>query len=153
MLFTQTDLTPVDFKAVFEQSACRQLLLDTSLTIVAATDAYLKVTMTTREAIIGRYLFEVFPDNPDWGHADGVPRVRQSLFKVMKSRMPYEMPIDRYDIPQPASEGGGFEERHWRVNIWPILDADRLVEWIVCQVEDVTSQVLAQRTPTAARGP
>lgn len=153
MQFTQTDLSPVDFRAVFEQSAYRQLLLDTSLTIVAVTDSYLKVTMTTREAIVGRYLFEVFPDNPDFSHADGVSQLRQSLFKVMKTRQPHEMALQRYDIPRDPAEGGGFEERHWRPSNWPILGADGLVEWIVHQAEDVTDQVLAQKARNAARGP
>jgi PAS domain-containing protein len=150
MSFHPSELSPVDFKAVFEQSANRQLLLDTSLTIVAVTDSYLKATMTGREAIMGRYLFEVFPDNPDFSHADGVAQLRQSLFKVMKGRAPHEMAIQRYDIPRPASQGGGFEERHWRPCNWPILDADGLVEWIVHQVEDVTQMVLAQKARLAS---
>jgi len=36
-----------------------------SLQIVAVSNTYLKATMTRREEIIGRGLFEVFPDNPD----------------------------------------------------------------------------------------
>lgn len=150
MPFNQTDLSQVDFRAVFEQSASRQLLLDTSLTIVAVTDSYLEVTMTKREAIVGRYLFEVFPDNPDFGHADGVTQLRQSLFKVIKGRAPHEMAIQRYDIPRPQDQGGGFEERYWQPRNWPILGADGLVEWIVHQAEDVTDLVLAQKARNAA---
>jgi PAS domain-containing protein len=147
MHLIQTELSPIDFRAVFEQSVYPELLLDTSLTIVAATDAYLKATLTARPAIIGRYLFEVFPDNPDWGHADGVSQVRQALFKVIKTRAPSMIPPLRYDIRKP---GGGFEERHWRSWNWPILGADGLVEWILHQTEDVTSQ--AQKEHNAARG-
>ena len=40
-------------------------------TILAVTDAYLRATMTVREAILGRGLFEVFPDNPDDPAASG----------------------------------------------------------------------------------
>ncbi len=152
MAFHAPELSSVDFKAVFEQSVCHQLLLDTSLTIVAASDPYLKITMTRREAIVGRYLFEVFPDNPDFSHADGVAQLRQSLFKVMKTRLPHDMAIQRYDIPRPHAEGGGFEERYWRPRNWPILGTDGLVEWIVHQVEDVTGQVLAQKVRNIARG-
>jgi hypothetical protein len=42
------------------------------LTIVAVSDAYLKATMTKREEVLGRGLFEVFPDNPDDPTATGV---------------------------------------------------------------------------------
>lgn len=34
-------------------------------TIVAANESRLRATLTRREDIIGRGLFEVFPDNPD----------------------------------------------------------------------------------------
>jgi PAS domain-containing protein len=149
MSFHPSDLAPVDFRAVFEQSASLQLLLDTSLTIVAVTDSYLAATLTRREAIIGRYLFEVFPDNPDFSHADGVTHLRQSLFKVMKTRAPHEMAIQRYDIPSPQ---GGFEERYWQPRNWPILGADGLVEWIVHQAEDVTDQMRAQKARNVAGG-
>ena len=144
MPLTRTDFEPVDFKAVFEQSASRQLLLDTSLLIVAVTDSYLAATMTTRAAIIGHYLFEVFPDNPDWSHAHGVSMVHQSLLRVIQTRMAEEMPIQRYDIRKPLIEGGEFEERHWRPRNAPILGPDGLVNWVVHQVEDVTELVLAR---------
>ena len=55
---------------MFEQSPALCLLLDTRFFIVAATDAYLAATMTVREHIVGRSLFDVFPDNPD-GKASG----------------------------------------------------------------------------------
>jgi hypothetical protein len=41
------------------------LVLDPGLTIVGVTQAYLDATMTQRELIVGRGLFDVFPDNPD----------------------------------------------------------------------------------------
>jgi len=65
MPLNQADLEAVDFRAVFEKSIALQLLLDPSFIIVAVTDAYAKATMTEREQIVGRHLFEVFPDNPD----------------------------------------------------------------------------------------
>jgi len=38
-------------------------VLDPTLTIVAASNAYLQATNTQRDAIVGRNLFEVFPEN------------------------------------------------------------------------------------------
>lgn len=54
-----------DFQALFESAPGLYLVLTPALTIVAVSDAYLKATMTKREEILGRRLFEVFPDNPD----------------------------------------------------------------------------------------
>ena len=144
MPLTRAEVAAADFRAVFEQSACLQLLLDTSFIIVAVTDAYAKATMTVRENIVGHHLFEVFPDNPDYSHADGVSNLRGSLLRVVQTRVLDEMPIQKYDIPRPAETGGGFEERYWRPRNWPILDADGFVELIVHQVEDVTELVRAK---------
>ncbi|HEU4608058.1 MAG TPA: hypothetical protein VFS31_08115, partial [Chitinophagaceae bacterium] len=41
-------------------------------TIVGVTDAYLRATITKREEILGKGLFEVFPDNPQIPDATGV---------------------------------------------------------------------------------
>ena len=43
-------------------SAC--LLLSPTLVIEAASDAYLAATFTQRAQLVGRLLFDVFPDNP-----------------------------------------------------------------------------------------
>jgi PAS domain-containing protein len=54
-----------DFRTLFEAAPGLFLVLDPELRIVAASDAYLDATMTQREEIIGRGIFDVFPDNPE----------------------------------------------------------------------------------------
>ncbi|HVX56230.1 MAG TPA: PAS domain-containing protein, partial [Candidatus Saccharimonadales bacterium] len=87
-----------DFRNVFEQSPDLNLIVDARFTIVAATDAYCAATMVSREDILGRALFEVFPDNPDDSAADGVTNLRTSLLNVIKFRIPDRMPEQKYDI-------------------------------------------------------
>lgn len=127
-----------DFRAFFERGPGLFLVLEPDLTIVGVSDAYLAATMTEREAILGRHLFEVFPDNPDDESADGVANLRASLQRVLSLRQPDVMAIQKYDIRRPESEGGGFEERHWSPLNSPILDDAGNVRWIVHRVEDVT---------------
>lgn len=62
----------VDYHVLFEAAPCPFLVLSPELFIVAVNHAYLKATMTTREVIVGRHLFEVFPDNQDDSEANGV---------------------------------------------------------------------------------
>jgi hypothetical protein len=50
-----------DFKTLFESTPGLYLVLTPDLIIVAASNAYLHATMTRRDAILGRHLFEVFP--------------------------------------------------------------------------------------------
>jgi len=130
-----------DFQVLFESAPGLYLVLTPALTIVAVSDAYLKATMTKREEILGRGLFEVFPDNPDDPAATGVRNLRVSLDRVLTHRVPDTMAVQKYDIRRPESEGGGFEERYWSPVNSPVLGADGKVAYIIHRVEDVTEFV------------
>src|SRR5207302_9083480 len=105
--------TDPDFKTLFESAPGLYLVLTPELRIVAVSDAYLRATMTKRDDILGRDLFEVFPDNPDDPGATGTRNLRASLRRVIANRTEDVMPIQKYDVRRPASEGGSFEERYW----------------------------------------
>jgi signal transduction histidine kinase/ActR/RegA family two-component response regulator len=135
-------VTPaVDFRSLFEQAPGLYLVLDQELVIVAASDAYLAATMTRREEILGRGLFEVFPDNPDDPEATGVGNLRASLDRVRRNRAADTMSLQKYDIRRPESEGGGFEVRYWSPHNSPVLDAEGNLACIIHRVEDVTELV------------
>src|SRR3954462_4393687 len=101
-----------DFRALFEAVPTPFLVLrpDERFTIVAVSDSYLRATLTTREGLVGRGLFDAFPDNPGDPDATGVRNLPASLVRVLATRAPDRMPFQKYDIVKP---GGGFEERHW----------------------------------------
>jgi PAS domain-containing protein len=132
---------PVDFAAIFERTPGNYLILDPHLKIVAVNQAYARATLTKAPEIIGRALFEVFPDNPADSNADGISNLRASLLKVLKTRAPDKMAIQKYDIPIPAGQGAGFEERYWSPVNTPVLGADGYVRWIIHCVEDVTEMM------------
>ena len=135
----------LDFRRLFESSPGCYLVLDPDLNIVGVSDAYLRATMTRREDIVGRPLFEVFPDNPDDPGADGVSNLRASLGRVLAHRRPDAMAIQKYDIRRPESEGGGFEERHWKPENLPVFSDGGEVVYILHHVEDVTEMVRLTR--------
>ena len=135
----------LDFRALFEGAPGSFLVLLPELTISAASDAYLRATMTRREDIVGRALFEMFPDNPGRPDARGVANLRASLQRVLRDREPDAMAGQRYDIRRPEADGGGFEERYWNLSNTPILDAEGEVAWIIHRAEDVTPVVRQQR--------
>jgi signal transduction histidine kinase len=107
-------------------------------TIVAVSDAYARVTMNVREHMLGRRLFEVFPDNPDDPAATGVRNLSASLQHVIHFHEPHKMAIQKYDIPYP--DGHGFEERYWSPLNTPVLQNGNLI-YIIHQVNDVTDKV------------
>ena len=75
----QTPPPVPDFRTLFESVPGYYLALLPDFTIIAVTDAYLKATMTTRENILDRGLFDVFPDNPQDPNTTGVNNLRASL--------------------------------------------------------------------------
>src|SRR5579863_7883870 len=94
-----------DFRSLFESVPSLCLVLAPDLTIVAVSDAYLRATMTRRDDIIGRGIFEIFPDNPDDPAATGVRNLRASLQRVLQGKTSDTMAVQKYDIRKPESEG------------------------------------------------
>ena len=130
-----------NFQRLFESSPGLFLVLTPDLHILAVTDAYLKATMTTREGIVGRYLFEVFPDNPQDPAATGTGNLRASLERALAGRCADVMAVQKYDVRRPAADGGGFEVRYWSPVNTPLLGPDHVVVYIIHRVEDVTEFV------------
>jgi len=137
--------SPPDFRALFESAPGLYLVLDPDLVIVAASDAYLKATRTERADVVGRGVFDVFPDNPDDPATEGVRNLRASLARVLRDRVGDAMSVQKYDIQRPDSEGGGFEERFWSPYNAPVLGPDGSVTYVIHQVQDVTDLVLLRR--------
>ncbi len=136
----------LQFRALFESLPGLYLVLTPDLTIVAASDAYLKATMTKREEILGRGLFEVFPDNPCDPAASGVSNLRTSLDRVRQTATTDTMAIQKYDVRR---QDGVFVERYWSPVNSPILGADRQLEYIIHRVEDVTEFVRQKKNASS----
>ncbi len=131
-------MSGVDYQKLFESAPVPAVLLDRDLSVVAANDAYLRATLTTRETLVGRNLFAALPPEPAQGQAQAV--VRRLMERVLAERAPQRLEVLRYDVPRPAEEGGGYERRYWNAAFLPILDAGGEVEKIHCVVEDVTDR-------------
>lgn len=136
------------FRLLFESAPGLYLVLAPErFRIVAASNAYLQATMVTREQIVGRAIFDVFPDDPEDEGGSGVAALDASLRRVRQTRVPDVMAVQRYPIRRPD---GGFELRYWSPINSPVLDPDGRVMFIIHRVEDVTAYVLEHRPPGAA---
>jgi PAS domain S-box-containing protein len=138
-----------DFRLLFDATPIPLLVLTPDFTMVAANEARLSATMTTREQILGHHLFDVFPDNPEDATATGTTNLRASLDRVLRTREADAMPIQKYDIPKRGPAESGFEVRYWKPVNAPVLDAAGEVVYIIHCVEDVTEQVLKQHAAEA----
>ncbi|WP_328778022.1 SpoIIE family protein phosphatase [Streptomyces canus] len=132
----------IDYKALFAVTPSPCMVLGPDLVLADVNKAACRVTGRTREDLIGRYLFDAFPDNPADPDADGVRNLHASLHWVLRSKEPDTMAPMKYDIPV-ADRPGVFEERWWSAINTPVLGPDGQVEWIIHRGEDVTSFILS----------
>ncbi|GAB7046285.1 ATP-binding protein [Catenuloplanes indicus] len=133
----------IDFESLFGALPALFLVLDPQFRIIAVNDAYLAATLTQRAKILGRYIFDAFPDNPGDPEATGVANLRASLERAARTLRPDSMAVQKYDVADP--DGNGFVERYWSPRNVPITDAHGRLAYIVHQVEDVTEFVQLQR--------
>jgi PAS domain S-box-containing protein len=134
-------------QGLFESLPALFVILTPELNIVSVSEAYLKATLTRREDLLGRGLFEVFPDNPADLAANGVSNLRASLDRVCETGVPDTMAIQRYDI---RGRDGTFEERYWSPINSPVLGTDGRIEYLIHRVEDVTEFVRKKSQPASS---
>lgn len=129
---------PSDYINILRSAPDLYLVLTPDLNIFDVSDAYLKATMVERKHIVGRNIFDVFPDNPQETDATGVSNLSASLQRVLQEKIPDAMAVQKYPIRRPREAGGGFEERYWSPLNTPVLNEKHEIIYIIHRVEDVT---------------
>ncbi|UOQ51613.1 PAS domain-containing protein [Hymenobacter cellulosivorans] len=119
------------------------MLFSPDFVIEAVSDAYLQATLSQREQVVGRVVFDAFPDNPLAPEARSTHNLRASLEQVLATKQPHQMAQQHYDVPDP-DHPGQFVERHWQVLNTPVLDAQGAVVQIIHMAQDVTAEVQGQ---------
>ena len=123
---------------LFTGSTTPGLLLTLGWKIFAANDAHLTATGRAGEDVLGRFLFDVFPDPPQEAAeppADGVRRLTASLQAALARSRPDVLPYLRFDMTGPD---GGFLARTWSVVNSPLFDGDGAVVGFLHQAEDIS---------------
>jgi PAS domain S-box-containing protein len=120
---------------------------DTNPIILAVNEVALRAVSRRREDVVGKRLFDAFPENPDDHQDTGVPPLRQSLAKVVATGRPDMLPVQRYPIAVPMPDGSDrYEERFWRAFNTPIFDEEGRLVCVSHRTVDVTDRVRAERT-------
>ena len=134
----------VDFRNIMRSYPGMSMILlpnTPDFTIIEASDKLLQVTGSARLDIIGKNLFDVFPDNPLDVMASGVNNMGISLEKVLATRMPDKMNIQRYDVKNAS---GNFVEFYWAPANTPVINDDGKVEYIIHTIENITEKILSE---------
>ena len=126
------------------------IVVSPELVILTASNAYLTDTLKRRDELVGRYLFDAFPDNPAAPEAQAVRNWRASLEHVMATGRPHQMALQHYDVLDPERPGH-FVERHWLPRNTPVFDAVGQLRYIIHSSVNVTEEVRARRATALAQ--
>ncbi|MFE9877850.1 PP2C family protein-serine/threonine phosphatase [Streptomyces sp. NPDC005784] len=121
-------------------------LLTPQLVFVDANEDYLSNSGRSREQLVGRYLFDVFPDRPDDPAADGMRNLEASLRRVVETGERDAMALQRYDV-ESLDRPGVWQERYWSPVNAPVFGEDGTVVLVVHRVEEVTELIRARGRP------
>jgi PAS domain-containing protein len=130
----------VDYAAVFRDLPIPVLLLTPEFVIADMNLAYLQVAGRTREELLGRVVFDAFPDNPADPESRGTRDLRASLERVLATGKPDALSMQKYDVEVPGSPGL-FAKRYWCPVDAPVFGPDGRVVLIVQCVEEITDRV------------
>jgi PAS domain S-box-containing protein len=126
-----------DMLKVYEQLPGMYLILSPDLLMIAASDTYLRTTGKTRADIEGKFIFDVFPNDPVSGIGD-------SLANVLVSRAAHYIPVVRFDTPNPYFPLQT-TEKYWKTEHHPIKNQHGEIDYIIHVTQDVTELVETQK--------
>jgi PAS domain S-box-containing protein len=127
------------YKNIFTSVPAAILILGTDAplyTILDVNDEYLTATNSTREALVGKSVFAVFPANPTDEVSKNIERTIFSFEQAISTRKPHTMHNYRYDIPIRGTDQ--FEERYWTTTNTPVLDNNGEVTYFIHSPLNVT---------------
>lgn len=121
----------LDFKRVFDGMSTSYMIMDHELKIVYANSAYLAATQRTLDDIVGRYVFEAFPDTKDRLEEVGV-EFKGALAGETTYLKDQYFELDHAD--------GSRQTHCWRAVQTPYFGRDGSVKFVVQHAEDITEQ-------------
>ena len=145
----------IDYAAVFRDLPIPVILMTPEFVIADMNLAYLQVAGRTRAELVGRHVFEAFPDNPDDPDANGVRELSLSLNRVLTTGKPDALSMQQYDVELPGSPGE-FARRYWCPVNAPVFGPDGQIVLLVQCVEEITNRVqkfISGLAPSDARAP
>lgn len=144
----------VDLASAFDASPNPYVLLRPDLTVAGMNQAYLDVTHTRREDLVGQAIFGKFDSGPGEDAAENVRQVRASMLKAIQTRGRDHLAVVRYSLPRTLENGEQiFEDRYWSATHTAILNAEGEVVFVLQHTSDITDlEHLRQNTELAGGG-
>lgn len=145
--------TPLDYQAVFAASPNAYMILDSGLRYVAANPAYLHETGSRLEDLLGRYIFDLFPHDPD--DPDNAPArvLERSFARVLATGRPDHLALIPYRVPRLVDGVLVDEDRQWSATHTPLKGPDGRVAYVLQHTVDVSElHALRSGAPASEAG-
>ncbi|MDP3802417.1 PAS domain-containing protein [Brevundimonas sp.] len=129
----------VDLASAFDASPNPYVLLTPDLRIAGVNQAYLEVTGSSRDAILGRSLFAAFDSGSGAEAVENIRRVRASLEKARDTRQRDHLAVVKFAMRRRGDDGRDvLEDRYWSATHTPILDDEGEVVFLLQHTTDIT---------------
>ncbi|WP_279481619.1 PAS domain-containing protein [Aureimonas sp. SK2] len=126
----------LNFHQLFDALPSPHMIVDGDLNYIAANPAYEGATGRPRDELVGRNLFDCFPnENPERA------RLENSIRRVFESGKPDTLAFIEYEIPLSSNPADGFEKRYWSAVHSPLCDTDGKVIFVLQNTVDITELV------------
>ncbi|WP_169711730.1 sensor histidine kinase [Henriciella litoralis] len=133
----------LDFRHLVDSMITPYMVLDRNLSLVYGNDAYLRATDLELEEIVGKYVFDVFPDSPD-----RVAEIRREFLKTLDGEVTR---LDKHYV-NLQHEDGTSSVRCWHCIQTPYFNDKGEVTHIVQYAEDITrADALTRRNDVIAK--
>ncbi|HEU4853451.1 MAG TPA: PAS domain-containing protein [Telluria sp.] len=134
-----------DYISLFRASPYPYLVMDPDLKVIGANGTYLRSVQRTEDEIVGKYVFDAFPENPNDPRSTNVAEVKASIARAFAKGQPDTPPFLRYAVPVQTPDGEGFEDRYWSTVHTPVFDEDGKPKFVFQNAIDVTELYVFDR--------
>ena len=132
-------LNEADLLRFFNNMPTPLMALDTELRFVSANKAYLDVTQSRSEDLLGTYVFDAFPEE------DTRVKLFGDAFRRALAGEVNSLVREPFSIRRDISAGGGMVEVFWTCHHIPLHDNSGKICGMVQNAIDVTKEVAAER--------
>lgn len=104
----------LDYRELFDALEGSYIVLLPDTRIVTANLPFYKTTNSKPEDIIGKKLYEAFPNDPEAGNEEAIELINQALAIVCNEKIGVTMTAYKYNILKTKENGGGY-------GVYPVL--------------------------------
>jgi len=136
----------VDLASAFDASPNPYMLITPEFRYAGMNAAYLAVTGSTRDTLIGKNLFDIFDSGPTEEGRQNSRQLRASFERVLATGKSDHLAVIRYVMPRVLPTGETvMEERYWSATHTPIRDSAGRTAYILQHTNDITELEVLRR--------